>query len=64
MPVNPETTVRKMLSFKRPLWERIQDYRFSRRINAETEAVRRLIERGLDAEGDARPARGKREGGR
>jgi hypothetical protein len=32
------------------IWAKIDDYRFSNRINKETEAIRRLIERGLEME--------------
>jgi hypothetical protein len=50
MPVNADTTVRKMLSIPRELWQAIEDYRFERRIKTESEALRKLIEAGLRAE--------------
>lgn len=50
MPVNPETTVRKLVSLPKELAETIADFRFRKRINTESEAIRRLIERGLEAE--------------
>ncbi len=49
MPVNPETTVRKLVSLPRELASAILDYRFQQRINTESEAIRRLIELGLEA---------------
>ncbi len=49
MPVNPETTVRKLVSLPKPMVAAIQDYRFERRISSESEAIRRLIESGLKA---------------
>lgn len=49
MPVNPETTVRKLISLPRELMARIEDYRFSQRVKSEAEAMRRLIEAGLEA---------------
>ena len=49
MPINADTTVRKMLSMPRDLWQAIEDYRFEQRIKTESEAIRRLIELGLKA---------------
>jgi hypothetical protein len=50
MAVDPETTVRKLYSMPRALAKRIDDFRFRQRIKTEAEAVRLLIERGLEAE--------------
>lgn len=47
MAVNPETTVRKLVSMPRELAKAIDDYRFARRIPTEAAAIRELIERGL-----------------
>lgn len=44
---NPETTVRKIFTLPRDLWERTEDYRFNMRIKTEAEAIRRLMELGL-----------------
>ena len=49
MAVNPETTVRKLVSIPREVWEKVDDYRFENRIKTESEAIRRLIELGLKA---------------
>jgi hypothetical protein len=49
MPVNPETTIRKILSMPRKVWERIEDCCFEHRIKTEFEAIRRLLEFGLKA---------------
>lgn len=46
---NPETTVRKIFTLPRDLWERTEDYRFSMRLKTEAEAIRRLMELGLSA---------------
>jgi metal-responsive CopG/Arc/MetJ family transcriptional regulator len=47
MAVNPETTVRKLVSIPRELWAKIEDYRFDKRMKSESEAMRTLIEVGL-----------------
>jgi len=47
MAVNPETTVRKIVSIPKSLWAEIEDFRFGNRIGTEAEAIRRLIEAGL-----------------
>ncbi len=49
MAVNPETTIRKLVSLPRALVQAIDDYRFGERIKTESEAIRRLIELGLKA---------------
>lgn len=48
MPVNPDTTVRKVVNLPRDLWSRIEDYRFDNRIKTEADAMRQLIELGLE----------------
>jgi hypothetical protein len=50
MAVNPETTVRKLVSLSRDLVREVEDFRFANRINTESEAIRTLIRRGLDAD--------------
>lgn len=47
MAINPNTTVRKNVSLPRDLAERIERFRASRGITAESDALRRLIEIGL-----------------
>jgi hypothetical protein len=49
MVVNPETTVRKLVSLPRPMARAVEDFRFEQRINTESEAIRRLIDLGLAA---------------
>lgn len=48
MAVNPVTTVRKLVSLPREVVSSIEDYRFQNRIRTESEAIRRLIEMGLE----------------
>lgn len=43
--------VRKIVSMPATLVESIKRYRFSKEINSEAEAIRILIEKGLEAEG-------------
>ncbi|WP_085557949.1 hypothetical protein [Azospirillum agricola] len=50
MAINPETTVRKIVSIPRELWDGISDYRFDQRMNTEAEAIRRLLQLGLAAQ--------------
>jgi hypothetical protein len=50
MAVNPETTVRKLVSLPRDLVLAVEDFRFANRINTESEAIRALIRRGLDTD--------------
>ena len=45
----PDAT-RKSVTLPNDLWRAVADYRFSRRVPSEAEAVRRLIEAGLKAE--------------
>lgn len=47
MAINPNTTVRKNVSLPRDLAERIERFRTSRGLTAESDALRRLIEIGL-----------------
>jgi metal-responsive CopG/Arc/MetJ family transcriptional regulator len=49
MPVNPLTTARKLVSMPRELAKALVDFRFEHRIKTESEAIRRLIELGLEA---------------
>jgi hypothetical protein len=60
MPINRETTVRKNVAMPNHLWERIRSWRFRNEINTESQAIRRLVEAGLEAL-DGKPAKaGKR----
>jgi hypothetical protein len=49
-----DTTIRKTISLPLKLWKRIEDFQFSARVKRDTEAVRRLIEMGLQAYADER----------
>lgn len=42
--------VRKVLLMPATLVEQVTDFRFSRRLDSEAEALRQLIEKGLEAE--------------
>jgi hypothetical protein len=59
MPKPPEFTVRKLLHLAPEMVERIAEYRFSRRLGTEAEAIRALLEAGLRAE-EARETRRKK----
>lgn len=54
MPINPEKTVQKLVAMPREMAEKIADYRFENRLKSEAEAIRRLIQLGLNA---TRPAK-------
>jgi hypothetical protein len=41
------TTIRKIISLPIKLWKQVEDYQFEARVKWDTEAVRRLIELGL-----------------
>jgi hypothetical protein len=51
--------VKKLLWMRQVLWDRIESYRWANRIQSESEAMRLLIEKGLDAE-DRKAERKKR----
>ncbi|WP_298222452.1 ribbon-helix-helix protein, CopG family [Acidocella sp.] len=48
MAVNPDRLVRKLVSLPPDLLAAIDDYRFANRVKTESEAIRRLIEQGLE----------------
>lgn len=50
---------RKMVALPPELWTQVDDFRFSHRFKSESEALRKLIEKGLEAAS----AEGKTEGG-
>jgi hypothetical protein len=56
----PESSSRKSVTLPDRLWAEIAEYRFSDRIGSEGEAVRRLIQAGLQASSRAEPARRRR----
>jgi len=49
VPINPETTLRKSFAIPKTLWGRIYRYRFDNEIGTESEAIRQLLEAGLNA---------------
>jgi hypothetical protein len=59
MPVNPDTTVRKNVAMSKELWEQVRTWRFRNEINTESEAIRRLVEAGLQSVGTKQPKGGK-----
>ncbi|HMR33953.1 MAG TPA: hypothetical protein PKA13_21570 [Geminicoccaceae bacterium] len=54
---------RKIVSLPAELAQRVEDFRFGRRMKTEAEALRRLIEIGLDQEEKAQPKREPAEPG-
>lgn len=44
-----EDKVRKLITIPDPLWERISAFRWSNRVGTETQALRLLLEKGLEA---------------
>jgi metal-responsive CopG/Arc/MetJ family transcriptional regulator len=57
--INQSTTDRKVVHMPKTLAQKISRYRFGNEIKAESEAIRRLIEKGLEAV----EAEGRTEGG-
>ena len=49
MAATPDKYVRKLVSIPRDLWEQINDYRFKHRFKTESEAMRTLLAKGLEA---------------
>jgi hypothetical protein len=56
MTTEPTLTVKKLVAMTPALAERIAAFRFERRIKTEAEAIRTLIERGLEAAKAQKPA--------
>ncbi|SMH29497.1 hypothetical protein [Azospirillum agricola] len=48
--------VRKLATFPDEMWKRVDDYRYRNRIASETEAVRRLVLKGLESDAPQVPA--------
>jgi hypothetical protein len=51
-------TVKKLLSLTEDQAKRISDFRFENRLQSENEAIRQLIDLGLDAAGKTQPRDG------
>ena len=49
MPDESDPIIRKTVSLPASLWQRIEDFQFEARVKRDTQAVRRLIEIGLEA---------------
>lgn len=54
-----EDTVKQTIEMPRTLWERVSDWRHERRLKSKKEAVIIILEAGLDALGETKPARAK-----
>jgi hypothetical protein len=48
MPINPTQSVRKLVAFRRTKFAEIDKVRLDLRLNSESEAIRRLIDAGLE----------------
>lgn len=46
--------VRKLVTLSDELWAEIEDFRFANRVKTESDALRELLRRGLDAKGKGR----------
>lgn len=57
-PSTPEPFTRKSLALPDTLWLAISEHRHTERISSEIEAVRQLIQAGLDAEAKKKGRRG------
>lgn len=49
-PPPPAPVARKSITLPQSMWDAVNDFRFAERIGSEAEAVRRLLQAGLDAE--------------
>lgn len=49
MAVDPSKMTRKLVSLPHEMVEAISEYRFAQKIGTEAEAIRRLIQKGLEA---------------
>jgi hypothetical protein len=49
MALQPDPLVRKTYGLRTSLLQRVEDYRFTRRIKTEAEAIRRVLNHGLKA---------------
>lgn len=50
MAINKETTVQKLIAMPRELAEKVSEYRYDNRLPSEAEAIRQLIQKGLEVE--------------
>ncbi|BCI68075.1 hypothetical protein AAJCM20276_26990 [Acetobacter aceti] len=49
MAINKETTTQKLIAMPKSLAEKVSEYRYDNRLPSEAEAIRRLIQIGLEA---------------
>lgn len=49
--------VKKLLAMSKDLWDKVDEYRWKNRIPSESEAMRELIEAGLEAKKAQKPKR-------
>ena len=56
-----EPVIRKSVSLPESMWKQIDDFQFEHRVKRDAEAVRRLLELGLEA-AKKPPVRGQRRG--
>jgi hypothetical protein len=49
MPNEKDSTLRKTITLPTRLWQQIEDFQFEARVKRDTDAVRQLIEMGLQA---------------
>jgi len=52
-----DAPIRKTVSLPASLWQQIEDFQFENRIKRDAEAVRTLIQRGLEARKPAKTAK-------
>ncbi|GBQ35004.1 hypothetical protein [Acidocella aminolytica] len=51
---SPDPIIRKSVSLPTGLWKRIENYQFEHRVKRDAEAIRRLIELGLEKAREAK----------
>jgi len=49
MAINKETTVQKLIAMPRELAEKVSEFRYDNRLPSEAEAIRQLIQKGLNS---------------
>ncbi len=52
----PDPVVRKTVSLPTSIWKRIEDFQFDHRVKRDSQAIRQLVELGLDAAKESSPA--------
>ncbi|MFT8945958.1 MAG: hypothetical protein ABF876_05175 [Acetobacter aceti] len=49
MAENPDPPIRKTVALPSSLWQQVEDYQFANRIKKDAEAIRRLVQLGLES---------------